>query len=294
MLKVELIFTGNELVNGRIVNTNARWMARRLTKRLFCQITRITTVPDDLRLIASVIREALARAPDFIMTSGGLGSTFDDMTLSAVSEALELPLKINEEAYKQVERSYQFGQRIGLIKEAIMTKYREKMATLPEGAIPLKNHLGAAPGVLLKDLNGTTSIICLPGVPAELKSIFRRSVDSLIKEKSDEDVIYLEKSFFVEGFIESEITEVSDEVMKEVNQTDVHTGLEISTKSDCIWVKTFVKAMHKRIVIEFVVTAVGKKDIAPELVDKGLDLLKKKIVARGGEIIPKDKMKCVS
>ena len=159
------------------------------------------------------------------------------------------------------------------------------MATLPKGADPLENHLGAAPGVLIKNLNGKSTLICLPGVPSELKSIFRRSVAPLIKQRSEKDIIYSEKSFFVEGFIESEITDISEEVMKEINEMDATSKVQVSTKSPVIWIKTFVKAMHKKIVLEFVVTSAGDQDIAPILVEKGLNLLKEKIIARGGKII---------
>lgn len=112
MLQIELILTGNELINGRILNTNARWLARRLTRRLSCHISRMSTVPDELDIIIQVIEEAIARAPDFIITSGGLGSTHDDMTLLAVSQAINRPLKLDQEAYKLVEKSYEFGEHI--------------------------------------------------------------------------------------------------------------------------------------------------------------------------------------
>ena len=73
--------------------------------------------------------------------------------------------------------------------------------------------------------------------------------------------------------------------MKEINDMDALSNVQVSTKSPTIWIKTFVKAIHKKIVLEFVVTSAGDKDVAPLLVEKGLKLLKEKIIARGGKII---------
>ncbi|MHA1299967.1 MAG: competence/damage-inducible protein A, partial [Candidatus Helarchaeota archaeon] len=136
--KFEFIFTGNELINGKILNTNSRWLAKRVTS-MGGKVTRMVTVPDELEAISNSVKEALNRKPDFIITSGGLGSTFDDMTLKAVSEALNVPLKLNSEALKYVEEKYNFAQKASLIKDGSLTKYRKKMAYVPETSKILYN-----------------------------------------------------------------------------------------------------------------------------------------------------------
>ncbi|MHA1384347.1 MAG: competence/damage-inducible protein A [Candidatus Helarchaeota archaeon] len=283
--KFEFIFTGNELINGKILNTNSRWLAKRVTS-MGGKVTRMVTVPDELEAISNSVKEALNRKPDFIITSGGLGSTFDDMTLKAVSEALNVPLKLNSEALKYVEEKYNFAQKASLIKDGSLTKYRKKMAYVPETSKILYNAVGAAPGILIKTKN--TSLICLPGVPEEMKSIFRKSVKKIIRDKIGNN-IFVEKSIFTTGFIESEITHVVDKVMAEVN-SDLKEENKISliTSSPEVWIKTLVKAPHKKIIIEFHVSCLGPKDTTNKKVEKAIRLLKKYINEEDGKVYTKE------
>ena len=76
---MEIVCVGNELLIGKTLNTNAHWLARRATS-LGIMVKRITVVADDVDEIAKVILEALKRKPRFIITTGGLGPTFDDKT----------------------------------------------------------------------------------------------------------------------------------------------------------------------------------------------------------------------
>ncbi|MEM2876373.1 MAG: molybdopterin-binding protein, partial [Candidatus Bathyarchaeia archaeon] len=94
-MSVELISVGNELLIGKIVNTNANWLAKRVTT-LGLRVKRITTVGDDVNEIATVLQESLSRKPRFIVVTGGLGPTFDDMTLEGVAKALGCELKLND------------------------------------------------------------------------------------------------------------------------------------------------------------------------------------------------------
>ncbi|MHA1378781.1 MAG: molybdopterin-binding protein [Candidatus Helarchaeota archaeon] len=283
----EFIFTGNELINGKILNTNSKWLAKKIT-RLGGKISRITVVPDDLESISNIIKEVIGRSPKFIIISGGLGSTFDDMTLKAVSHALNIPLKLNYEALKYVEEKYDFAQKAGLIKDGSLTKYRKKMAMVPKNAKILYNPVGAAPGVVITSKN--TQLICLPGVPAEMKSIFRKSVKSIIRKKIG-NIVFVEKSIFTKGFVESEITHIVDKVMYEVNIHSNRTEtVTVSTKSPEVWIKTLVKAPYKKIIIEFHLSCLGSKEITEKKVDKAIELLKKYIKEEGGMCYTEDEI----
>ncbi|NVM03570.1 MAG: competence/damage-inducible protein A [Candidatus Helarchaeota archaeon] len=283
----ELIFTGNELINGKILNTNSKWLAKRITK-LGGKITRIIVVPDELKIISETIKESLTRKPDFIITSGGLGSTFDDMTYQAVSDALGIPLKLNSEALKYIEEKYDFAQKAGIIKDGSLNKYRKKMAFVPENSTILYNPVGAAPGALIE--NKDTQIICLPGVPAELKSIFRKKVTKLIQKKIG-DVNFVENSVFSTGFIESEITHVVDKVMNEINtELEANSQVSLTTKSPQIWIKTLVKAPYKKIIIEFHVSCLGPPEIATKNVEQAIELLRKYIEKEGGMCYMEDEI----
>ncbi len=283
----ELIFTGNELINGKILNTNSKWLGKRITK-LGGKITRMIIVPDELKIIANAIKESLTRKPDFIITSGGLGSTFDDMTYQAVSDALGIPLKLNSEALKYIEEKYGFAQQAGIIKDGNLNKYRRKMAFVPETSRILYNPVGAAPGAKID--YGVTQIICLPGVPAELKSIFRRTVTKLIQKKIG-DVSFVENSIFSTGFIESEITHVVDKVMSEINvNLEDNSQVSFTTKSPQIWIKTLVKAPYKKIIIEFHVSCLGPPKIATKNVERAIELLRKYIEEEGGMCYMEDEI----
>jgi nicotinamide-nucleotide amidase len=137
----------------------------------------VTTVDDDLDEISSALREMLRRKPDFLITVGGLGPTPDDMTLKGVAQGLNLGMKQNNQALAMIREHY---VRRGL--EGIeLTPARRKMAVLPTGAEPVPNDAGTAPGVRL--VAGGTVIFSLPGVPSEMRSIFRGSVAPEVKKK---------------------------------------------------------------------------------------------------------------
>lgn len=207
-LKFEILTIGNELLIGKILNTNAHWLSRRITS-LGGRVTRIITIGDDVDEISMTIRDCLARKPDFIITVGGLGPTFDDKTLEGVARALSLNLKVDSEAFNMVKMKYEsLGRARG--EKIELTPARIKMATLPEKAKPLTNPVGTAPGVLL-EADGVT-IISLPGVPDEMKAIFEDSICSIIRGRSK--LVFCEKSLRLEGIYESDLAPIIDQVLK--------------------------------------------------------------------------------
>ena len=102
---IEIICVGNELLIGKIANTNAQWLAKRITTTGL-NVTRITVASDDTTEISKIVKETLKRKPKIIITTGGLGPTFDDKTLEGIAKALNQPLKVNSEAIKMVEEKY--------------------------------------------------------------------------------------------------------------------------------------------------------------------------------------------
>jgi molybdenum cofactor synthesis domain-containing protein len=173
-LTCEIISVGNELLIGKVVNTNASWLAERLT-RLGVAVKRITVVGDDLSEISSCVGEALSRKPRYILMTGGLGPTYDDITLEGLAEALGKPLILNHEALEMVRGKYEkMGEEL--------TEARVKMAKMPEGAEPLPNPVGTAPAA--KILFGNTVIYALPGVPREMEAIFNESISKEVSMES--------------------------------------------------------------------------------------------------------------
>ena len=165
-----MLAVGKELLIGRTLNTNAHWVGKRLA-RLGTMLKQVTTVDDDLGEIASAFRATIERAPDFLIIVGGLGPTPDDMTLRGVATALGVELRRNPEALRLI-RGHYAGRGMADVE---LTPARLKMARLPAGAEPVANEFGTAPGVRLTE--GKTTVFCLPGVPAEMRGIFRKRVE---------------------------------------------------------------------------------------------------------------------
>ena len=209
---IEIIGVGNELLIGKIANTNAQWLAKRITTTGLT-VNRITVIGDEITEISTAIQEALNRKPKMIITTGGLGPTFDDKTLQGIAKALNLSLKVNPEAKKMIEERYRQYIQEGRIDEKIeLTPPRLKMATLPENSTPLHNPVGTAPGVLLKP--DDTSIVVLPGVPTEMEAIFDESVQPMLRKMAGNSVFY-ETSIHVDGIMESDIAPLIDKTMQD-------------------------------------------------------------------------------
>ncbi len=149
-MNVELLIIGNEILIGKIQDTNSNWFAKKITKYGH-QVKRISTIGDNLQEISSALKEILSRKPDIIISSGGLGPTFDDMTLQGIALGLNRELELDKHAYETIKKAYENAYKRGILKDPEMTKEKEKMARLPKGAIPLPNVRGTAPGVKIKE-----------------------------------------------------------------------------------------------------------------------------------------------
>jgi nicotinamide-nucleotide amidase len=176
---VELFIIGNELLIGEIQDTNTHWLCHEL-HRIGGKVTRVTLLRDELDIIADELQAALQRGPQVIITSGGLGPTVDDLTLTALAAGTGCQLRMNETALEMIRQRYDELTTKGILAEGGLNPAREKMAVLPAGSIPLHNPVGTAPAVLLEV--GGTSIISLPGVPSELKGIFISSLQPFLLE----------------------------------------------------------------------------------------------------------------
>ena len=211
-IRTELLCIGNELLIGKTLNTNAHWLAKRLTV-LGATVQRITVVRDDTKEIAAAIREVLKRRPSFAITTGGLGPTFDDRTFEGIAEALDMKLTINKKALALVQSKYEALLKERQIEKVEMTPARVKMATFPENADPLHNPVGTAPGMLVRWKK--TCLIALPGVPPEMEAIFEESIAQMVKEKVGSS-IFFETSVFLDGIMESTLAPLIDRVMQDI------------------------------------------------------------------------------
>lgn len=264
--QMELIGIGNELLIGKTVNTNAHWLAKRATT-FGIMVKRITVVGDDVDEIASIVREALKRKPKFIITTGGLGPTFDDKTLEGIAEALNRKLEVNEKALKMVREKYETYFREGKMERVELTPPRVKMGTLPERAEPLPNPVGTAPGVII-EMEGTF-LIALPGVPAEMEAIYEEFVAPLLKKNSGE-LTFFETNIYTNRIIESALAPLIDKAMHD---------------NPHVYIKSHPKGEERKphIEVHFSTTAKNSK-IARDRLGKAIILLSELIRKNGGKI----------
>ncbi len=178
-----LIIIGNEILSGHTLDTNSHWLCRQLTT-MGIEVRRITTVPDFGNDVIEVVQDAVTREWNIVITSGGLGPTYDDSTLLSIARALNLPVKYHQRAIEMIKQRYDDLAKKGLVPDNSLTPPRMKMAMMPEGAYPLRNNVGTAPGMYLKisrrdlpDLH----LFSLPGVPREQKDIFQNQVVPLLR-----------------------------------------------------------------------------------------------------------------
>ncbi|MEM4726070.1 MAG: molybdopterin-binding protein, partial [Nitrososphaerales archaeon] len=209
MPRIEIICVGNELLIGKILNTNAQWLSEEIHK-FGGFVARHTVVGDDVECIAEAVKEALKRRTNLLIISGGLGPTYDDKTLEGLSKALRRRLEVNQEALTQIEAKYRKMVEQGILEKFELTPPRVKMATLPAKSIPLRNPIGTAPAVMI-EYKGS-KIFCLPGVPSELKAIFVESVSPHIKQLLG-DLFAAESSLEVRGLPESSLAPFLDKVV---------------------------------------------------------------------------------
>jgi nicotinamide-nucleotide amidase len=169
-MRAEILTIGSELTSGATLNTNAAYLARRLAQAgLPCR--RQTAVGDERADLARALRDALRRC-ELLVTTGGLGPTFDDLTMEVIADVVQRPLVLVPAVAARVRRFYVRHRR--KLQQAAL-----RQAYLPAGGRALDNPIGTAPGLWLP-LAGRL-LIALPGVPSEMRAIMDRSIMSRLK-----------------------------------------------------------------------------------------------------------------
>jgi molybdenum cofactor synthesis domain-containing protein len=263
---------GNELLIGKTLNTNAHWLAKRLTA-LGAVVQRITVVRDETKEIAAAIRDVLKRRPSFVITTGGLGPTFDDKTLKGIAEALGMKLTINKKALALVQGKYEALLKERRIDKVEMTPARVKMATFPEEADPLHNPVGTAPGMLVRWKK--TCLIALPGVPPEMEAIFEESVAQMVKEKVGSS-IFFETSVFLDGIMESTLAPLIDRVMQDIPHVYIKSHVYTATVVQ-------VEGKKSHIELHFSTTA-ENKEAAEILLNEAVAQMSNLVQNHGGRV----------
>jgi nicotinamide-nucleotide amidase len=162
-MNAEIIAVGSEMLTHKRVDTNSLFITEQLNN-LGVEVTAKHVIGDDLERLAGTIRRALGSA-QFVVISGGLGPTEDDLTRDAVAMALDRRQVFNPAINDAIEQRFRTMNRA-------MPEINRRQAMVIEGAYVLSNDRGTAPGQWIEEGGGILMI--LPGPPHELKSMFTR------------------------------------------------------------------------------------------------------------------------
>jgi len=197
-VKVELLTIGTELLLGHTVDTNAAELGRALAAA-GAEITRRTTVPDRPDAIRASVAEALDRT-GFVIATGGLGPTRDDMTKTVVAELVGKRLVLDERLLADLEARF---KKMGRPMPAL----NRTQAEVPEGATVLPNPRGTAPGLWVEDARGRVAVL-LPGVPREMRGLLVEEVlPRLVARQGGERRVVLSRTVRTTGIAESALAE---------------------------------------------------------------------------------------
>lgn len=201
----EILCVGTELLLGDIVNTNAQYLARRLSE-LGIFVYHQSVIGDNPERLKEAYELAFSRS-DLVITTGGLGPTKDDLTKEVAFEYFGKESVLHEESLKIIEGYF---NKLG----KPMSESNKKQAYFPEDAVILPNNNGTAPGCII-DEEGKV-LITLPGPPKEMKPMFEESVVPYLSKY--QDGILASKVLRVIGVGESEAADMLSDIID--NQTN--------------------------------------------------------------------------
>jgi len=182
MKKAAIISVGNEILSGRVTDTNAAYLSERLIEANMPVVSGYT-VPDEIPKIVRALGLACEDA-DIVLVTGGLGPTDDDLTRQAFADFMGVELVINEHLLQQIDS---FFERRNLK----MAHINRIQACIPQGAMGLENGLGTAPGILA-EFKGKL-LVAMPGVPSEMKSMFEEHVCEKIRQLTKGQAVCIKK-----------------------------------------------------------------------------------------------------
>jgi nicotinamide-nucleotide amidase len=212
-----ILSIGDELVLGQTVDTNSAWLSQQLAS-VGCAVRSHITVGDDQRAIEEAMDESVGRC-DFLVVTGGIGPTADDLTRQALAAVMNVPLELNE-SWRATVKEF-FKQRGRTMPES-----NSIQAMIPRGARILLNQNGTAAGIDADYISGDQKTVCrvfvMPGVPSEMKAMFARDVLPVIRQASAGAVI-LSRTLHTFGVGESAVAEMLGEQMMRSRNPSVGT-----------------------------------------------------------------------
>lgn len=245
----EILCVGTELLLGDIVNTNAAYLSCKLAE-LGIHVYRHTVVGDNPERLKRALEAAFSEA-DLVITSGGLGPTYDDLTKETVAAYFGLGLEMHVESLETIRAYFAKTGRV-------MTPNNEKQAMMPRGATVFPNHYGTAPSLAIEK-NGKTAIM-LPGPPGELCPIFEEEILPYLKSRRQ--TVLVSKNVHIFGMGESAVESKLKTLMTESRNPTVapyckegEVRLRVTAESDSDF---SAEAMCDAMIREIRATEVGE------------------------------------
>tara|TARA_B100000902_G_scaffold385969_1_gene427990 strand:+ start:467 stop:1768 length:1302 start_codon:yes stop_codon:yes gene_type:complete len=207
---VEILSIGTELLLGNIVNTNSKWIAEELSS-LGLNHFRQSTIGDNSKRIIKLIKEISLRS-HLLITTGGLGPTPDDLTTEAIAESFNTSLSEREYLWEEIKK------KLSLSDSSLNNSILKKQCFFPKDAQIINNPRGTAPGMIWEPIKGFT-ILTFPGVPSEMKEMWKETAVTFIKENFSDGYIFFSNTLKFSGIGESTITAKIDNLLKLKNPT---------------------------------------------------------------------------
>jgi nicotinamide-nucleotide amidase len=216
-MRAIILSIGDELVLGQTVDTNSAWISQQLAS-VGCAVAAHLTVADDQRAIEQAIEESVGRC-DFLIISGGIGPTEDDLTRQALAAVMREPLELSETWLAELRKFFEARGRK-------MPEANRIQAMIPRGATMVFNTAGTAAGIDATYVSGDQKTVCrvfvVPGVPKEMKVMFARDVLPHVKRAGGGAVI-LSRTLHTFGLGESAVAEKLGDLMRRDRNPSVGT-----------------------------------------------------------------------
>jgi nicotinamide-nucleotide amidase len=212
-MRAIILSIGDELTLGQTVDTNSAWISRQLAA-VGCDVVRHVTVGDSQSDTESAIREAVPLC-DFLICSGGIGPTDDDLTRQALAEVMGMELELDAAWMARLEEFFRKLNRP-------MSPLNRIQAMVPRGATMIENTVGTAAGIaatiptpadrasLHPGVPLNCRVFCMPGVPKEMKAMFARDVLPHVQAAGGGAVI-LSRTLHTFGMGESNVADLLKE-----------------------------------------------------------------------------------
>ena len=209
-MKASILTIGDEILIGQVINSNAAFIASKLSSLGVSIVEHLTTGDDESEIINAL--DNLMSKSDIIVVTCGLCPTHDDITKDVLAKYFKSELIFNEIIYKKIEKNV-------IARGFRMTERLKTMAYFPDNCAILENNVGQAPGMFFEKNNKL--VFSLPGVPQEMTYIIENSVLAKVKEKilSDESHFIYHKTLLTTGIPESNLADLIQNAVDSLNET---------------------------------------------------------------------------